>query len=455
MKRNIPIFLLSFAILAGVMASTAKPRKGVIDQVAWVVGGEAIFLSDVEEQYAQMQQEGTPINGDPYCVIPEQLALQKLYLHQAKIDTIEPPEAQVKQAVERRMNYFVSNLGSKEKVEQYFRKPYSSLQAQMADIVRNQYITQQVQENLTKDIKTTPADVRKYFDSLDADSVPDVPMQVEVQILSINPEVPAQEIEDIKARLRDYADRVNRGESEFSTLAFMYSEDGSAMQGGELGFRTRADFVPEFSNVAFNLNDPKKVSRIVETEYGYHIIQLIEKRGEQANFRHILLTPKVSNEDMKKALERMDTLRSGMNDKYTFEEAVRIASQDKDSRNNKGIMVNQATGSSRFEMKDLPAEVARYVESMNPGDISEPFIMKDAKRNRDIIAIIKLTNRIDAHKATLSEDYNMLKEMAHGAACEKVIRDWVEQKISNTYVKISDGWDECTFQYEGWIKDDK
>lgn len=428
--------------------------NNIIDEVAWVVGDEAIFKSDIEERYAQYQSDGTLPAGNPYCIIPEEIAVEKLYLHQAKIDTIEAPEGQVQASVDKRLNFFIANLGSKEKVEEYFRKPLPQLREQLLEVVRNQYITEQVQSNLTKNVKATPNDVKKYFNNLPLDSIPYVPMQVETQIITLNPFIPIQEVEDVKARLRDYADRVNRGESEFSTLAILHSEDGSAIQGGELGFHGRADFVPEFSNVAFNLNDPKKVSRIVETEYGFHIIQLIEKRGDQANFRHILLRPKVSQKDLDDALVRLDSLsRELKNGKYPFEEAARYVSQDKDSRNNNGIMMNPASGSSRFEMQELPQEVARQIEKMSPGEISGAFVMKDQSRNKDVVAIVRLKERVDGHRANLSDDYNLIKQMYENHRKEELIKEWVEKKIKETYVRIEDGWNGCEFKYDGWVKD--
>ncbi|MBD5296263.1 MAG: peptidylprolyl isomerase [Bacteroides sp.] len=452
MKLNRLLTVSGASALIG-LSLLASPRKNVVDEVAWIVGDEAIFRSDVEELYTQMRSEGTQIEGDPYCVLPEQMAVEKLYLHQAKLDTIEPPESQVQSQVDRRLNFFITNLGSKEKVEQYFRKPLPQLREQLVELMRNNFIVEQVKSNLTKDIKATPRDVRRYYESLPEDSIPYVPMQVEAQIITLNPSVQRQEVEDIKARLRDYADRVNRGDADFATLAIMYSEDGSAMQGGELGFHGKADFVPEFSNVAFNLNDPKKVSRIVETEFGFHIIQLIEKRGEQVNVRHILLRPKVSQEDLNNAVVRLDSLGNEIkNGKFTFEEAARYVSQDKDSRNNKGIMMNMQTGSTRFEMQDLPPEVATQIEKMQPGDISAPFIMKDQQRNRDVAAIVKLTQRIDGHKASMQEDYNRLKNMYEAHASEQILRDWVEKKIKETHVRIEDGWLPCEFKYQGWIK---
>ncbi|MBD5195728.1 MAG: peptidylprolyl isomerase [Bacteroidales bacterium] len=437
--------------MVALCALAAPIKKNVIDEVAWVVGDEPIFRSEIEEQYLQMRQENTSIDGDPYCVIPEKIAVEKLYLHQAKLDTITAPESQVAAGVEKRLDYFINNLGSREKVEEYFRKPLPQLREQMMELMRNSYIIDQVQHNLTKDVKATPKDVRKYFTSLPTDSVPYVPMQVEAQIIEINPRIPEQEIEDVKARLRDYADRVNRGESSFSTLAIMFSEDGSNMQGGELGFHGRADWVPEFSQVAFNLNDPKRVSRIVETEYGYHIIQLIEKRGEQVNVRHILLTPKVNSKDLADGVVKLDSLRKEIvAGKFSFEEAAQVISQDKNTKNNNGVMMNQRTGSKRFEMQDLPPEVARKIELMQPGDISEAFIMKDRSKNRDVISIVKLTNRVPGHKATLSEDYNLIKGMYENHLKEKIITDWVENKIKDTYTKIADGWDGCDFHYKGW-----
>ena len=338
-------------------------------------------------------------------------------------------------------------------MEEYFRKPYAQLREQLLEVMRNNYIVEQVQSNLTKDVKATPNDVRKYFSALPEDSIPYVPMQVEAQIITINPVIPAQEIEDVKARLRDYADRVNRGESKFSTLAIAYSEDGSSMQGGELGYNPRSAWVPEFANVAFNLNDPNKVSRIVETEYGYHIIQLIDKKGDMVNVRHILLTPKVSDKDLRDATVRLDSLRKEIvADKFPFEEAAKYVSQDKDTKNNKGIMVNSLTGSTRFEMQDLPPEIAKRVELMQPGDVSEAFVMKDQKRNKDIVAIVKLTQRVQGHKANLSDDYNMIKEMYERMRKNEILKEWVEQKIKDTYVKIADGWNNCEFEYDGWIK---
>lgn len=456
-KRIIPALCL-VAVLAAAAATTVSTlarENNVIDEVAWVVGDEPIFKSDIEEMYEQIQYEGTALNGSPYCVIPERMAVEKLYLHQAKIDTIEAPEQAVQQSVDQRINYFIANLGSRERVEEQFKKSIPQIREQLIELYRNNYIISQVQQELTKDVKPTPADVRRYYNSLPEDSIPYVPLRVEAQVITINPNIPQQEIDDVKARLRDFSEKVQSGESDFGTLAFFYSEDrGSAMQSGELGFHNRADFVQEFSNVAFNLSDPKKVSRIVETEYGYHIIQLIEKRGEQINCRHILLRPKVARADIDTAIVRLDSLRSDiLKGTIDFETAAQYVSQDKDTRNNKGIMVNSSTGSTQFEMQELPAEVARRIESMEPGQISEAFSMMDERKNKEVVSIVKLTRRIPGHKATLSEDYNLLKEMYTASAKEEILRKWIEKKIKETYVQIGEGWDEgCEFTYQGWRK---
>ena len=428
-------------------------QNNIAEEVAWVVGDEPIYKSEIEEQYLQMQYEREPIDGNPYCVIPENMAVEKLFLHQAKIDTIEPQDAMVVQAAESRINYFIANLGSKEKVEEYFRKPMPELKEQMVEVIRNQYTIQEVQRELTKDVKVTPSDVRKYYSSLAEDSVPYIPLQVEVQMISINPVIPQQEIDDVKARLRDFTNKINSGENEFSTLAILYSEDGSSMYGGEIGFKSRAELVPEFASVAFNLNDPKKVSKIVETEFGYHIIQLIEKRGDRINVRHILLKPKVSEKDLMEAITHLDSIRADMLAlKFPFEEAALFLSQDKDTRNNKGIMVNSRTGTTKFSMSDLPQEMAKVVDKLEEGEISEPFVMIDPKSNKQIVVIAKLTRRIEGHKANLSDDYQTLKSMYENSRKEAIIQNWIKKKQIETYVRIDEKWRNCEFKYDGWIK---
>lgn len=448
--------ILSSVVVASA-AIAAMAIDNIAEEVAWVVGDEPIYKSEIEEQYMAMQQERQTINGDPYCVIPEQMAIEKLFLHQADLDTIEVAESQVQQAVDSRLNYMITNLGTREKVEQMFNMTYPEIREKLATNMRNQYRVSEVQRNLTKDLKITPADVRRYFNALPSDSVPFVPMQVEVQIITLNPVIPRQEIEDVKARLRDFSDRITRGESDFSTLAVLYSQAPESVRGGEIGFMGRGQLVPEYAAVAFNLNDPKKVSKIVETEYGFHIIQLIEKRGDRINTRHILLRPRVSDKDLTDAINRLDSVRTDILDKniMTFSEAARYISQDKDTRYSHGQMVNQNTGTVRFEMSQLPQEIAKAVAGLQLGEISPAFIMKDPKSSRDIVAIVKLTQRIDAHKANLADDYQLAKDMYEESQREKIVKDWLEKKIRDTYVRIEEGWRNCTFEHQGWIKAQK
>ena len=436
-------------------AAMAMAKDNIAEEVAWVIGDTPIYKSEIEQTYQDMLQERSTIDGDPYCVVPEMMAIQRLYLHQADIDTVEVGDAQVQSQVEQQINFLINSLGSKEKVEEYFRKAMPEIREYYAENVRNRYRVQTVQQNLTKNIKTTPSDVRKYFDQLPKDSIPFVPLMVETQIITINPLIPRQEIDDIKARLRDYTDRINRGESEFSTLAILYSEDaGTAARGGETGFMGRGQLVPEYAAVAFNLNDPKKISKIVETEYGYHIIQLVEKRGDRINTRHILLQPKVSDKDLTDATVRLDSLRQDIveHKKIPFEDAAQVVSQDKDTRNSRGVMVNQQTGTTRFQMSELPQEIAMQVANMEVGEVSKPFIMKDPKRNRDIVALVKLTARIEPHRATRADDYQLITALYEEAQKQKILSKWLEDKINDTYVRIEDGWRGCDFQHKGWIK---
>ena len=449
-KKTLLSGLTLFAA-AGLFAATGD---NVIDEVAWMIGDEPIYKSEIEQTYMDLQNDRTALPGDPYCIIPEQIAIERLFLHQADIDTVEVQESMVQMQVDAQMNFLISNLGSREKVEQYFRKPFPDIREYYATNMRNRARVQQVRSGLTKNLKVTPGDVRRYFDALPKDSVPFIPSQVEVQLLTLNPAIPRQEIDDVKARLRDYADRVNRGESEFSTLAILYSEAPEAVRGGEIGFMGRGQLVPEYAAVAFNLNDPKKVSKIVETEYGFHIIQLIEKRGDRINTRHILLRPKVSQKDKDEAMARLDSVRTDIVDKkmLTFEEAVKLVSQDKDTRMSNGVMVNAETGTTRFEMSQLPQEVAIAVSSLQPGEISKPFIMRNPKSDREVIAIVRLTSRLDAHQANLADDYQTIKDMYENARSQQIVDEWLEKKIKDTYVRIEDGWRGCDFRHKGWIK---
>ena len=420
----------------------------VIDEVIWVVGDEAILRSEVEEERLRAQYEGQQINGDPYCVIPEQLAVQKLFLHQAIIDSVEANESSVSHQVDMRLNYYINQIGSKEKMEEYFRKTSSEIREEMMTTVRNQMIIQQMQQKLTSDIKPTPAEIRRYYNALPMDSIPLMPAQVEVQILSFEPPVPVEETERVKSRLREFTERVQSGKADFSMLARLYSEDTeSAKRGGELGFVGRGQLVSEFADVAFNLNDPKRVSRIVQTEYGYHIIQLIEKKGERINCRHILLRPRISATDKVNALSRLDSIRQLIEqDSLLFEQAVIQYSQDKNTVMNAGLMINPNTGSSRFEYQDLAPEIAKQIYNLQEGDVSQPFVMMDQTKNREVCAIVRVKKKLDVHRANLTDDFQTIKSMLEQKLSAEFIHDWILKKQKTTFVQIDPEWQNCEFE---------
>ena len=433
-------------------------QDNVIDEVVWVVGDEAILKSDVESERLNAQYEGRKFDGDPYCIIPEQLAVQKLFLHQAAIDSIEVSEQEVIGQVERRTNWLIEQVGgSKEKLEEYYNKTSTQIREMLRENIRDGLTVQKMQQHIVGEIKITPAEVRRYFKDLPQDSIPFVPTQVEVQIVTLEPKIPLEEVERVKKTLRDYTDGINSGKMSFATYARFYSEDpGTARRGGELGFMGKGELVPEYANVAFNLQDPNKVSKIVETEFGFHIIQLIEKRGDRINTRHILLKPKVEEKDLEAALVRLDSIADDIrNQKFTFDDAATYISQDKDTKNNHGLMANKNTGTARFEMQDLAQvsqEVAKMVENMNVGEISRAFTMINDK-GKEVCAIVKLKSRINGHKATISEDYQRLKAIVMEKRSEDKLEKWIKEKQKHTYVGINEKWQKCDFKYPGWIKE--
>jgi peptidyl-prolyl cis-trans isomerase SurA len=453
--------IISFILCLMVFSGFAQAQDNVIDEVIWLVGDEAILRSDVENMRLQMQAERQRIDGDPYCVLPEQMAIQKLYLHQAKLDSIDIPDSQVFSMVERRLNSAIAQIGSREKLEEYFGKPLNVIREEWRQMVKEQLIVQEMQRNLVGKVKATPSDVRTYYNRIPQDSLPFIPTTVEVEIVTMEPKIALEEIDNIKQRLRDYTEQVTSGKRDFSTLARLYSKDTeSAQRGGELGFQGKGFLLPEFAAVAFELNDPKRVSRIVETEYGYHIIQLIEKRGDRINVRHILLKPEVTKEELAEATQRLDSVRTDiLNNKFTFEDAATYISQDKDTRNNKGLLVNslqltqretERTGTSRFELEELPPEIGKTIYEMQVGDISKPFTLINSKQ-KDVVAIVKLKSRSEGHKASLTEDYQSLKAIVEQMKREEILTKWLTKKQQDTYIRINDNWKNCDFQTNGWV----
>lgn len=436
---------------------SADPAS-VVDEVIWVVGDEPILLSDVEMARMQAEMEGVKWEGDPDCTIPEQLAVQKLFLHQAAIDSVEVSESEVAQSVEHQISAWLQMVdGNKERLEEYKRKSLAELRISLHDDFKDRLLIEREREKLVEDITVSPADVRRYFSELPEDSIPMVPTEVEVQIITRTPKVEQAEIDRIKNELRNYTEMVTSGQTSFTALAKLYSEDpGTARMGGEFpDYVGRGMLDPAFANVAFNLTDPKKISKIVETDFGYHIIQLIDKRGDKIKVRHILLKPNVSNEAIETASMQLDSIadeiRAG---KFTFEQAASFLSDDKDTRNNNGLMANttESGRTSKFQLRNLPSEIARVVDTLKVGEVSAPFQMINEKNGKLVCVVAKLKSRVEMHRATITEDFQTMKNIVLAKRKEEFIKDWIKDKIKNTYIRINDRYKNCNFEYQGWVK---
>ncbi len=445
---------LSVILYSGVCVA----QNNVIDEVVWVVGDEAIYKSEVEEARQSAQMNGAQWDGDPYCIIPEQLAINKLFLNQAELDSIYATDNDVSSYVEARYKDYVDRAGSEDKLEEYFNgMTPDQIKRRLYETSRQEYVISKVRDKIMSRVKVTPADVRRYIKDIPAQDIPDIANQVEVQIITQEPVIPQEEIDAVKSDLRDYIDRVQSGEVSFSTLALLYSEDpGSARKGGDLGFFGRGEMVPEFSAVAFNMTDPNRISKIVETEYGFHILQFVERLGDRVRVRHILRKPRVPMESVNNCLSRLDTIAQGIRSgQHTFEFCVAAYSQDKDTRNNNGLMTHRPNpnepGISKFEMQDLHPDVARVINRMHVGEVSDPFVMQ-LSNGKTVCAIVKLKNKINGHKANMSEDYEILYEMVTYIRQQEALEKWIREKQRTTYVRISEGWNDCDFQYPGWGK---
>ncbi len=452
MTRN-TLLPLCVAALSALLPSPAASQKKLIDEVVASVGDDAILSSDIEYQYGQAMIEGVNFNGDMKCHIFEQLLIQKLMINQAKIDSVEVKDGEVMQQVDARVNYFVQQVGGQDKLEEYFNKPLQQIRRDQMETVRTQMITQRMQQEIGKNIKVTPSDIRKFYSSLSQDSIPFVPTQYEIQQVVVYPEVEQAEIDRVKDRLRDFQRQVAEGR-DFATLAVLYSEDpGSASRGGDLGWYSRSGFVPEFSAVAFNMRDKGKVSKIVETEFGFHIIQLIDRRGDRINCRHILLKPKVSAESRGKATAFLDTVVKYVDEgKLTFEQAAMQFSMDKDTRSNGGVLVNPEDGTVKFQLGQIPAEIAKAIQGLKPGEVSKPFAMMDEKKGKETMRIVRLVAKHDPHRANVADDYDMLKAMVENSKRKQMLDEWILARQKELYVVVTPDWRGCDFQYKGWAQ---
>jgi peptidyl-prolyl cis-trans isomerase SurA len=440
------IFILLFS-------HQGRAQLNVIDEVIAVVGDNPVLRSDVEYQYQQAMMQGVSFPGDLKCHIFEQLLLQNLLLEQAKVDSIEVSENMVISTVDRQINEFINRAGSREKLEEWLNKPLHQIKREQRVMVRNQMLTQQMQGKITSSIKVTPAEIRAFYRRTSTDSLPMVPAQFEVQQITLYPRIEVEEVEKIKSRLREFQSQVNDGR-DFATLAVLYSEDqASAARGGELGFMSRGELVPEFAQVAFNMQEPGRVSKIVETEFGLHIIQLIERQGDRINVRHILMRPKAKPDAIIEAQQRADSIGDLIrSESMSFEEAALRFSMDKDTRINGGLMVNPYNQSTKFEIQHMSAAINRQIERMEVGEVSNAFMMKDERLNKDFFAIVKVKSRIEPHRANIRDDYQLIQSILESQKREDAFNKWIVQKQKETYISVSPNWENCKFEFEGWKK---
>lgn len=443
------LLLLILCVQAGFLTA----QKNVVDKIVAIVGEEIILKSDIENAYLQEQGQGLVSSSSDYKTeLLEKQLIQKLLLAQAQIDSISVTEEQVENAVANRIEYFISNIGSQERLEAYFGKSLEEIKDDMRGPLRELLITEQMQQKIVEKIRITPSEVRSYFKRLSKDSLPEMPDRYELQQIVLRPRISDAEKERIRERLREYREQILKGEKTFNTLAVLYSEDpGSATRGGELGYIPRNQLDPAFAEAAFNLK-PGKISKIVESEFGFHIIQLIDRQGEKINVRHILLQPKIAEEEKEEALLRLDTIRQYINEnKMTFEEAAMYFSSDKQTRNNGGLVADPQTSESRIARANIPGEMAKEINSLKVGEVSMPFVTH-SERGQEEYKIVKIKEFYPRHRANLEDDWQNFELMLTNEKQMDKLEKWVKEKQANTYIHIDEEYRKGKFRYDGWIK---
>ena len=450
-RKLIGLFILTGCIVSG---NPTQAQDKVVDQIVAVVGKNIILKSDIEAMYMQAQAQGTTTDGDMKCEILENLLVEKLLLAEAELDTtITVSDSQLNQNLEQRIQFYISKLGSEKEVEAYFKKSIVDIKADLQDVIKNSQMTQQMQDKILDKVKVTPSEVRLYFKNLPEAEIPQIDAQVEYAQITVQPLISLEEEDRIKSTLRELKRRIESGESSFAPLAVLYSEDlASARNGGELDYTGRGNLDPAYAAAAFNLKGDK-ISNVIKSEFGYHIIQVIDRKGEQIKTRHILMIPKPSVKSMEKALGQIDSIadfiRKGT---IKFKDAALRYSYDKDSRNNEGIVINPETGESKWKMSELDPDVSKVIATMNVNEISKPFKTIDQKNQQTVYKIIKLVNKTNAHKANLRDDYVELSNIYMASKKEKTLDAWVREKQAGSYVHIDDSYLNCNFKYKGWIK---
>ena len=438
------------SLVLSMLSVYLSAQNNVVDKIVAIVGEEIILKSDIENEFLSEQSQGVISSSSDYRAdILEKQLIQKLLVAQAKIDSIVVTEDEVEAEVNNRIQYFTSVLGSKERVESYFNKSLVDIKNDLRAPTREKLIAESMQQHIVDKIRSTPSEIKSYYKKLAKDSLPDIPDKYEIQQIVLKPTVSDAEKERLRDRLRSFRDQILNGEKTFNTLAVLYSEDGASSRGGELGYMSKTEMVPEFAEAAFNLK-PGKISKIVETEFGFHIIQLIDRQGEKINVRHIILQPKVTDEEREEALHRLDTIRTYiMDNKMTFEEAAHYFSTDKKTRNNGGL-VAAADGDSRIEKAAIGGEMARQVNRMKVGQVSEPF--NERTEHGEELKIIKIKAFYPQHKANLEYDRMIFEMMLKRYKQMEKLEKWIKEKQADTYIHLDDDYKNSKFRYEGWIK---
>ncbi|RKD90148.1 peptidylprolyl isomerase [Mangrovibacterium diazotrophicum] len=444
--------LTAFTMISCLTSSyTVFAQDKIVDQIVAVVGSNIIMKSDIEEMYMNNQAQGVTTDGDMKCEILEDFLVEKLLLAEAELDTnITVTDSQINQQLDQRMQYFIKNLGSEKAVEAYFKKPIIEIKASLQEVIKNQLLTSQMQNKITGEVTITPAEVRYKVRNSNPNDLPMVEPQVEYAQISLFPPISIEEENRIKARLREFKKRIEDGEN-FATLAVLYSEGPSAPNGGELGYMGRAQLDPAYAAAAFNLRGDR-VSNVVKSDFGYHIIQLVDRRGEQINTRHIILKPKPSTQALEDASARLDSLASLIRrDKITFEDAAMRFSADKNSRNGGGIAINPYTMSSKWKKQELDPDVSKVLDNLKENEISDPFQTIDDKQ-RTVFKIVKLINRSKEHRANLQDDYQLLSDMYLKEKQDEALNKWIAERQSKTYIRIDDSYVNCNYKFKNWIK---
>lgn len=439
------ILLISCTSVAGLA------QDKVIDQIVAVVGSNIIMKSDVENMYLQEQAQGTVSNGDMKCEILEDFLTQKLLLAEAELDTtIIVTDSQINQNLDQRMQYFVQHLGSEKAVEAYFKKPITQIKSDLEEVIRNQLMTNQMQSKIVDKVHVTPAEVRYHYRNLKPSEIPMVEPQVEYAQITIAPKISLEEENRIKLRLRELRKRIEDGAS-FAAMAVLYSEGPSASNGGELGYMGRAQLDPAYASAAFNLKGDK-ISNVVKSDFGYHIIQLIDRKGEQINTRHIIMKPKPSPEEMKTAYDHLDSLANFIRkEDISFADAALHYSFDKNSRNGGGVVINPQTMSTKWKNDELPPDVSKVIDGLKINEVSNPFKTIDDKQ-RTVYKVVKLINRTKGHRANLQEDYQKLSDEYLAEKKQEALNKWISEQQAKTYISIDESYVNCNFKFKGWIK---